>query len=37
MKKPKLLMGVLGFALSLALVYGTVYVAGKGWKKSQEN
>lgn len=36
MKKQSLLMGALGLALSLALLYGTVYVVGKGWQKSQE-
>jgi hypothetical protein len=37
MKKPNLVMGVLGLALSLAVIYGTVYIAGKAWKKSQKN
>ena len=36
MKKPNLVMGVLGLALSLAVVYGYAYVIGKGWKKSQD-
>jgi len=36
MKKPNLVMAVVGLALSLAVVYGYIYVAGKGWKKSQE-
>ena len=36
MKKSNLLMGVLGLALSFAVVYGYVYVAGKSWKKSQQ-
>jgi hypothetical protein len=36
MKKPNLILGIVGLALSLALVYGYVYVAGKGWRKSQE-
>jgi hypothetical protein len=36
MKKPNLVMGVVGLVLSLAVVYGYIYVAGKGWKKSQE-
>jgi len=29
-------VGALGLALSLAVIYGMVWVAGKGWKKSQE-
>lgn len=36
MKKPNLVGAVLGLALTLAVVYGFVYVAGKGWKKAQE-
>ena len=36
MKKPNLVMGVVGLVLSLAEVYGYAYVVGKGWKKSQE-
>lgn len=34
--KKGLLTNVLGVALSLAVLYGLVYVAGKGWKKSQQ-
>lgn len=36
MKKPSLIMGVVGLALSLAVVYGYAYAVGKGWQKSQE-
>jgi len=36
MKKPNLIMGIVGLALSLGLIYGYVYIAGKSWKKSQE-
>jgi hypothetical protein len=28
---------ILGVVVSLAVLYGVVYVAGKGWKKSQSN
>jgi hypothetical protein len=28
---------VVGVVVSLAVLYGLVYVAGKGWKKSQQN
>jgi hypothetical protein len=27
---------VLGVVVSLAVLYGVVWVAGKGWKKSQQ-
>jgi hypothetical protein len=27
---------IVGVVVSLAVLYGVVYVAGKGWKKSQE-
>lgn len=37
MKKQNLLMGVVGLALSLGIIYGTIYVAGKAWKSSQKN
>lgn len=36
MKSQNLVGAVLGLALSLAVVYGFVWVAGKGWKKSQK-
>jgi hypothetical protein len=36
MKNKGFLAGAIGFALSLAVIYGLVWVAGKGWKKSQE-
>lgn len=36
MKAEKVLMSVLGLAVSFAVVYGYAYVVGKGWKKSQE-
>lgn len=28
---------IAGVVLSLAVLYGVVWVAGKGWKKSQSN
>jgi hypothetical protein len=37
MKKGNLIAGVVGLAIGLAVVYAYVYVAGKGWQKSQEN
>jgi hypothetical protein len=37
MKKPNLVTAVVGLAVGLAVVYAYAYVAGKGWKKSQEN
>lgn len=36
MKKPNLVMGLVGLALSLGVVYAYAYIVGKGWKKSQE-
>jgi hypothetical protein len=36
MKKQNIVGAVLGLALSLAVVYGFVWVAGKGWRKSQQ-
>lgn len=36
MKPNSLLGAVLGLALSFGVLYGYAYVAGKGWKKSQE-
>jgi hypothetical protein len=36
MKKPNLVMGIVGLALSLGVVYAYAYIVGKGWKKSQE-
>ncbi len=36
MKNKGFLAGALGLALSLAVIYGIAYVAGKGWKKSQK-
>lgn len=35
MKKPTLLTGILGLAISFAVIYGGVYIAGKAWKESQ--
>jgi len=37
MKKENLTSGLLGFAIGLVVVFTTIYVAGRGWKKSQEN
>lgn len=36
MKKGSLIAGAVGLAVGLAVVYAYVYVAGKGWQKSQE-
>jgi hypothetical protein len=36
MKTQNLVGSVLGLALSLAVIYGIVWTAGKGWKKAQE-
>jgi hypothetical protein len=36
MKSGNILSAVIGLALSFGVVYGYAYVAGKGWKKSQE-
>ncbi len=36
MKNKNLLMGLVGVAMSVAIIYAYAYVAGKGWKKSQE-
>ena len=36
MKTPNLAGAVIGLAVSFAVIYGLVWVAGKGWRKSQE-
>ena len=36
MKKPNILMVVVGLAISLGVVYGYTYVIGKSWKSSQK-
>jgi hypothetical protein len=36
MKKPNLVIGLVGVVLSLGMVYAYAYIVGKGWKKSQE-
>jgi hypothetical protein len=36
MKKGNLVYGAVGLAVGLAVVYLYVYVAGKGWQKSQK-
>ena len=36
MKRPKIVMGLVGLALSLGVVYAYAFIVGKGWKKSQE-
>lgn len=36
MKKPNLVMGLVGIVVSLGVVYAYAYVVGKGWKKSQQ-
>jgi len=35
MKKVNLVSGLIGFGVGLVVVYATIYVAGRGWKKSQ--
>ncbi len=35
MKKENLIGTIVGVVASVALVYATVYYAGKGWKRSQ--
>jgi hypothetical protein len=34
--KKDLVGKIVGVVVSLAVLYGIVYVAGKGWKKSQQ-
>jgi hypothetical protein len=36
MKKDTIAKAI-GVVVSLAVLYGVVWVAGKGWKKSQQN
>lgn len=36
MQKKNIVMGLVGIALSLGVIYAYAYVVGKGWKKSQE-
>jgi hypothetical protein len=36
MKRPNIVMGLVGLALSLGVVYAYAFIVGKGWKKSQE-
>lgn len=36
MQKKNLVMGLVGLALSLGVVYAYAYVVGKGWQKSQK-
>lgn len=36
MKKPNLVTGIVALTVSLAVLYGYVYVIGKSWKKSQQ-
>jgi hypothetical protein len=36
MKKVNLVSGLIGFGVGLVVVYATIYVAGRGWKKSQK-
>jgi hypothetical protein len=36
MKKPTILMGVIGLVISFGVVYGYTYVIGKSWKASQK-
>jgi len=37
MEKKGLLGSTLGIAISLAVLFGTVYVIGKAWQKSQKS
>lgn len=36
MKKPNILMVVVGLVVSLGIVYGYTYIIGKSWKASQK-
>jgi len=36
MKKKNLITGLIAVAITAAVVYGYVYVAGKAWKKSTD-
>jgi hypothetical protein len=36
MKKPNVLMAVVGLVISLGVVYGYTYIIGKSWKASQK-
>lgn len=36
MKKPNIILGLAGLALSLGAIYVYAYTAGKGWKASQK-
>lgn len=36
MEKKGLLTGALGLALSLAVLFGTVFVVSKAWKRGQQ-
>jgi len=36
MKKVTLLKALIGVAVTAGLIYGYSYMAGKGWKKSQD-
>jgi hypothetical protein len=36
MKTQKIVLGLVGLAVSLGMVYAYSFIVGKGWKKSQE-
>lgn len=36
MKDKNLLLGVVGVVVTLATIYGLVYVSGRAWKSSQK-
>jgi len=36
MKSTNIVMGVVGFVVSLGVIYGYTYVIGKSWKASQK-
>jgi hypothetical protein len=36
MKKPNILIAVVGLVVSFGVVYGYAYVIGKSWKASQK-
>jgi hypothetical protein len=36
MKKPNIVMAVIGLVVSFGVVYGYTYVIGKSWKASQK-
>jgi hypothetical protein len=37
MEKKGLIGGAIGIAVSVAVLFGTVWIIGKAWQKSQKN